>query len=257
MNHFAQGLKRCIRSFAHSQSTGLRIPTEITDIGTNQRFPKDDAIEVQSRPQARPLLASEIEYYGALLGRGFAEEGCFMAQLQPLDDERVRQKYLEVCCTGFVRGMLEHGAICQVVPQRGIILSADCSQTFLDVEAIWEVAGEAADAAIPEHWRQLIQERYTAMEQLLVLDWPTQLPQGFLHLAALAIDSAWRGRGTFGALVDPLCAEADARRLPIALEAFKDELVPVYGSRGFEVIERRHNTELDLTLNLMVRQPHQ
>jgi hypothetical protein len=50
MNRLAQGLKRCIRSFAHSQSTGLRIPTEITYIGIIQRFldlsQMDEAYEV-------------------------------------------------------------------------------------------------------------------------------------------------------------------------------------------------------------------
>jgi hypothetical protein len=36
MNRLAQGLKRCIRSFAHSQSTGLRIPTESCGLESQQ-----------------------------------------------------------------------------------------------------------------------------------------------------------------------------------------------------------------------------
>ena len=77
----------------------------------------------------------------------------------------------------------------------------------------------------------------------------------FVHFYALGVDPKARGTGAFRKLFTPFLDYADTHGMPCYLECYSDRLEGLYGSFGFETVERLGDSAFDIVERAMVRTP--
>jgi GNAT superfamily N-acetyltransferase len=123
-------------------------------------------------------------------------------------------------------------------------------------DALSKRAFEAGCETLPPHSRKLLSARLKQMEDLSNGHWMERFcAEDFRYIYAICVDTAYRGTGVFGLLIDPIIAECDQLGIPLCLECYTERLVALYGSRGFEVVETVTNPTLNLTEHCMIRKP--
>ncbi|MBC3797514.1 GNAT family N-acetyltransferase [Acetobacterium tundrae] len=73
------------------------------------------------------------------------------------------------------------------------------------------------------------------------------------HLLTIAIDKSLQGTGAFRELIMPVIQACDNKKLPIVLETFNPENVPLYEHFGFKLMESHSSEVINLTCFCMMR----
>jgi len=73
------------------------------------------------------------------------------------------------------------------------------------------------------------------------------------HLLTIAIDKPLKGTGAFRELIMPVIQVCDNKKLPIVLETFNPENVPLYEHFGFKLMESHPSEAINLTCFCMMR----
>ena len=73
------------------------------------------------------------------------------------------------------------------------------------------------------------------------------------HLLVVAIDKSLKGTGAFRELLMPVIIACEKEKMPIVLETFNPNTVPLYEHFGFQLIESHNSDKIDLTCFCMMR----
>ena len=100
----------------------------------------------------------------------------------------------------------------------------------------------------------LIQSRAILENEIIPQNWHIKYFDGeVFHLLVVAIDKSLKGTGAFRKLLIPVILSCEKKRMPIVLETFNPNNIPIYEHFGFQLMESHISDKIDLTCSCMMR----
>ena len=109
-------------------------------------------------------------------------------------------------------------------------------------------------AEITEDELLFMQNNAILESEIIPQNWHTKYFDGdAFHLLVVAIDESLKGSGAFRELLTPVFQDCDSKKIPIVLETFNPDNVPLYEHFGFQLVETHTSEKIDLTCFCMMR----
>jgi len=100
----------------------------------------------------------------------------------------------------------------------------------------------------------LMQSKAMLESEIIPQNWYSKYFEGEVyHLLVVAIDETLKGTGAFRKLLMPVLLSCEEKKIPIVLETFNPDNVPIYQHFGFQLMESHRSDEIDLTCFCMMR----
>ena len=101
---------------------------------------------------------------------------------------------------------------------------------------------------------QFMQSKAILESEIIPQNWHVNYFDGeVFHLLVVAIDKSLKGTGAFRKLLMPVIATCEKKKMPIVLETFNPDNVPLYEHFGFRLMESHLSDKIDLTCYCMMK----
>jgi len=99
-----------------------------------------------------------------------------------------------------------------------------------------------------------LQKKAVQEAEIIPQNWHLKYFDGDVyHLLTIAIDKSLKGTGAFRDLIMPVIQACENKKLPMVLETFNSENVPLYEHFGFKLMESHPSEAMHLTCFCMMR----
>ena len=100
----------------------------------------------------------------------------------------------------------------------------------------------------------LMQSKAMLENEIIPRNWHCKYFDGeAYHLLVVAVDESLKGTGAFRKLLMPVLLSCEKKKIPIVLETFNPDNVPIYQHFGFQLMESHTSDKIDLTCFCMMR----
>ena len=198
------------------------------------------------------MRENELKTYAKLMATRFMEDPGVRFQIQGL-------KRAELLMTLQFEGQIEafdqHHAVQRLNEGRGLLIGYATSELPQEplMAALQQSAAKLMEAATPAEL-QILQERALQQSEIIPQNWHERNTEGAVyHLLVIGIDKSFKGTGAFRELLMPVIEACEKKKMPIVLETFNPDNIPLYEHFGFKLMEQHTSEAMDLTCYCMTR----
>lgn len=198
------------------------------------------------------LKEIELKKYAKLMAARFMEDPGVMFQIMDLE----RSEYLlTLQAEGQIQAFSQHNAV-QVLDD-GLGFLIGFSSKKLPEPLLLEVMQQASLKLLEKATEDellFMQSRAMIENEIIPQNWHAKYFDGeVFHLLVVAIDKSLKETGAFRKLLMPVILSCDKEKMPIVLETFNPNNVPIYQHYGFQLMESHTSDKIDLTCFCMMR----
>lgn len=195
---------------------------------------------------------SELKTYVQVMKTRFMEDPGVMFQL---GDLKRADLLIGLQFEGQIEAFMEQNAVRALDGGKGLLIGYSTKE--LNEAKLLEVMQQSSRKlleTVTEAEIQSIQEKAVLEVQIIPQNWHVAYSDGDVyHLLTIAIDKKLKGTGAFRELLMPLIQDCEAKKLPIILETFNPENLPIYEHFGFKLMESHASDDIGLTCYCMMR----
>ena len=194
----------------------------------------------------------DLKIYTQLMKTRFMEDPGVKFQLGDLERAEL---LIGLQFEGQIEAFMTENAVSILDDGRGLLIGYSTKE--FPEEKLFEVMQHSSRKLMEEVTEtefQLLQEKALQEVQIIPQNWHVKYLDGDVyHLLTIAIDKKLKGTGAFRELIMPLIDDCEAKELPLILETFNSENLPIYEHFGFKLMESHASDEIGLTCYCMMR----
>ncbi|HNX29946.1 MAG TPA: GNAT family N-acetyltransferase [Syntrophomonadaceae bacterium] len=193
-----------------------------------------------------------MEKYTKLMTTRFLEDPGVMFQVSNLE----RAEFLfSLQCKAQIQAFSQHNAVRLLEDGKGLLIgysSVELPETLF-LELMQQSSRELLEKATEEELL-ILQSKAILENEIIPQNWHLKYFDGeVFHLLVIAIDKSLKGTGAFRELLMPVIQACEKKKMPIILETFNADNVPLYEHFGFHLMESHSSDKIDLTCFCMMR----
>lgn len=198
------------------------------------------------------MKETELKKYATLMTTRFLEDPGVMYQIADLE----RAEFLlTLQSEGQIQAFSKHNAVHLLDDGQGLLIGYSLKE--IPAPLLLEIMQQSS-LKLLEHATEeellLMQNRAVLENEIIPQNWHTKYFDGEVyHLLVVAIDKSLRGTGAFRKLLMPVISSCEKKRMPIVLETFNPDNIPIYEHFGFQLMESHNSGKIDLTCYCMMR----
>ncbi len=195
----------------------------------------------------------ELKKYVNLMATRFLEDPGVIFQIKDLK----RADFLfSLQAAGQIQAFSEYNAVHLLDDGQGLLIGYSSKE--LPEPLLLEIMQQSS-VKLLEHATEgellLMQSRAILENEIIPQNWHIKYFDGeVFHLLVVAIDKSLKGTGAFRKLLMPLILSCEKEKIPIVLETFNPDNVPIYEHFGFQLMESHTSDKIDLTCYCMMRE---
>lgn len=200
------------------------------------------------------MKENELKEYAKLMTMRFLEDPGVLFQIGQLERAEL---LLSLQCEGQIQAFGQQNAVKVLGGGKGLLIGYS-SKELLE-EQLLEVLQQSSLKLLEkvnEDELLLMQNNAMLEGEIIPQNWHIKYFDGeVFHLLVVAIDKYLKGTGAFRKLLMPVIKDCENKKMPIVLETFNPNNVPLYEHFGFELMELESHIsdKVDLTCFCMMR----
>ncbi len=193
----------------------------------------------------------ELKRAAELMNTRFREDPGVVLQLGSLERGEL---LLSLQFEGQIEAFDQHNAVRMLNGGKGLLIGF--STLELPDEKLFEVLQQSSTKLlekITEDELEFLQTNAVIQAEIIPQNWHFKYFDGeVFHLLVIAIDKTLKGTGAFRELLAPLIQDCANKKMPIVLETFNPDNIPLYEHFGFQLMESHTSDKVDLTCFCMM-----
>jgi len=198
------------------------------------------------------LKEIEVEKYAKLMTKRFLEDPGVMFQISDL---KRAEFLLSLQSEGQIQAFNQHDAVQVLDGGQGLLIgysSKEIPEPLL-LEVMQQSSVKLLEKATEEELL-FMQSKAILESEIIPQNWHIKyFDEEAFHLLVVAIDKSLKGKGAFRKLLMPVILACEKKRMPIVLETFNPDNIPIYEHFGFQLMESHVSDKIDLTCFCMMR----
>jgi len=194
----------------------------------------------------------ELKECAKIMKTRFLEDPGVMFQLGNLERGEL---LLSLQCEGQIQAFNQLNAVRVLDGGRGFLIGYSSEE--LPEEKLFEALQQSSVKlleTVTEDEIVFMQNNAIIEAEIIPQDWHMKYFDGeVFHWLVVAIDRSLKGTGAFRDLLMPLIQDCENKKIPIVLETFNPDNVPIYEHFGFQLMESHTSDKIDLTCFCMMR----
>lgn len=192
------------------------------------------------------MKENELKIYAQLLTRGFLEDPGVVFQTKGLERAEL---LLSLQSEGQIQAFSEQNAVRVLEDGKGILIGYSLKELPepLFVKLMQQSCRQLLEKATEEELQSMQKNAMLEIE-IIPQNWHAKYFNGdVFHILIVAIDKSLKGTGAFRNLLMPVIQDCERKGMPIVVETFNPDNVPLYEHFGFELMESHHSEKIGLT----------
>lgn len=198
------------------------------------------------------MKEDELKIYAQLMKTRFMEDPGVMFQINGLERAGL---LVDLQFEGQIQAFDRQNAVHVLNGGKGLLIGYSTEE--LPEEKLFEMLQQSAQKLLEtatEDELQWLQKKAVQEAEIIPQNWHLKYFDGDVyHLLTIAIDKSLKGTGAFRELIMPVIRTCENKKLPIVLETFNPENVPLYEHFGFKLMESHPSEAMNLTCFCMMR----
>lgn len=198
------------------------------------------------------MKENELKECAKIMKTRFLEDPGVMFQLGNLERGEL---LLSLQCEGQIQAFNQLNAVRVLDGGRGFLIGYSSEE--LPEEKLFEALQQSSVKlleTVTEDEIVFMQNNAIIEAEIIPQDWHMKYFDGeVFHWLVVAIDRSLKGTGAFRDLLMPLIQDCENKKIPIVLETFNPDNVPIYEHFGFQLMESHTSDKIDLTCFCMMR----
>lgn len=198
------------------------------------------------------LKEKELNIYADLMSSRFSEDPGVLFQIGGLERAEL---LLSLQCEGQIQAFDLQNAVKVLDGGKGLLIGY--SSVELPEEQLLEVLQQSSRKlleTVTEDELLLINHNAMLEGEVIPQNWHSKYYDGeVFRLLVVAIDKSLKGTGAFRKLLMPVIQDCENKKIPIVLETFNPDNVPLYEHFEFKLMESHTSDRIDLTCFCMMR----
>lgn len=199
------------------------------------------------------LNENELKKYANLMTSRFLEDPGVMFQIGDLQ----RAEFLfSLQAAGQIQAFSEYNSVYMLDDGKGILIGYSSEE--IPEPLLLEIMQQSSMKLLENGTEEellLMQEKAILENEIIPPNWHIKYVEGeVFHLLVVAIDKSLKGTGAFSKLLMPVISSCEKKNMPIILETFNPDNVPIYEHYGFQLMESHVSEKIDLTCYCMMRE---
>jgi len=195
---------------------------------------------------------NELKMCAKVMKTRFLEDPGVMFQLGNLERGEL---LLTLQCEGQIRAFNQLNSVRVLNGGRGFLIGYSSEE--VPEEKLFEALQQSSVKlleVVTEDELIFMQNNAMIEAEIIPQDWHKKYFEGeVFHWLVVAIDKSLKGTGAFRELLMPLLQDCEKKKMPIVLETFNPDNVPLYEHFGFQLMESHTSDKIDLTCFCMMR----
>lgn len=198
------------------------------------------------------MKENKLKEYAKLMKTRFLEDSGVIFQIGHLERGEL---LLSLQCEGQIQAFDQQNAVKVLDGGKGLLIGYSSKE--LPEEQLFEVLQQSSLKLlemVTEAELLLMQNNAMLESEIIPQNWHTKYFDGeVFHLLVVAIDKSLKGTGAFRDLLIPVIQDCENKKMPIVLETFNPDNVPLYEHFEFQLMESHTSDKIDLTCFCMMR----
>lgn len=194
----------------------------------------------------------ELKKYAKLMTTRFLEDPGVVFQISGL---KRAEFLLSLQSEGQIQAFSQHNAVQVLDGGQGLLIgysSKELPEPLL-LEVMQQSSLNLLEKATEDELL-FMQSKAILESEIIPQNWHNKYFDGeVFHLLVVAIDKSLKGTGAFRKLLMPVITACEMKMMPIVLETFNPDNVPLYEHFGFQLVESHISDKIDLTCFCMMR----
>jgi N-acetylglutamate synthase-like GNAT family acetyltransferase len=205
-----------------------------------------------SNEENKVLKEIELKKYANLMTTRFLEDPGVMFQI---NDLKRADFLLSLQSAGQIQAFSKYNAVHLLDDGQGLLIGYSSKE--IPEPLLFEIMQQSS-LKLLEHATEeellLLQSRATLENEIIPQNWHIKYFDGeVFHLLVVAIDKSLKGTGAFRKLLIPVILSCEKKKMPIVLETFNPNNIPIYEHFGFQLMESHISDKIDLTCFCMMK----
>ena len=193
-----------------------------------------------------------LKEYAKLMKTRFLEDPGVIFQIGHLERAEL---LLSLQFEGQIQAFQQRNAVKVLADGKGLLIGYSSKE--LPEEQLLEVLQQSSQKLLEKATEDellLMQHNAVLESEIIPQNWHVKYFDGEVyHLLVVAIDKSLKGTGAFRELLMPVIQDCENQKMPIVLETFNPNNVPLYEHVGFQLMESHISDQLGLTCFCMMR----
>lgn len=198
------------------------------------------------------MKENELKAYTQLMKTRFMEDPGVLFQIKDLERAGM---LIELQFEGQIQAFMEENAVNVLDGGKGLLIGYSTNALPEDkLIPVMQRSSRKLMEVVTEAELQILQDRAVKQAEIIPQNWHTAYFDGDVyHLLIVATDKSLKGTGAFRTLITPVIEMCELKKMPMVLETFNPDNVPLYEHFGFQLKESHSSDEMNLTCYCMMR----